>query len=124
MKIYNSYTDKLEEFVPIKENEVTMYVCGPTVYNYVHIGNMRPVITFDMVANYFKYLGYEVVLSYIESNSNLKVYELAIDNLFRRQKHIQNEEVTIIFRNYVPCGDSLRKGAKCQRLVVCPRLEL
>lgn len=60
MRIYNSMTDKLEEFVPIKEKEVSMYVCGPTVYNYVHIGNMRPVITFDMVANYFKYLGYKV----------------------------------------------------------------
>lgn len=60
MRIYNSMTDRLEEFVPIKPKEVSMYVCGPTVYNYVHIGNMRPVITFDMVANYFKYLGYKV----------------------------------------------------------------
>lgn len=60
MKIYNSLTDKLEEFKTIKENEVTMYVCGPTVYNYVHIGNMRPVLTFDMVRNYFEYLGYKV----------------------------------------------------------------
>lgn len=60
MKIYNSLTDKKEEFIPIKEGKVTMYVCGPTVYNYVHIGNMRPVITFDMVYKYFKYLGYNV----------------------------------------------------------------
>ena len=60
MKIYNSLTNKIEDFKPIKENEVTMYVCGPTVYNYVHIGNMRPVITFDMVYKYFKYLGYKV----------------------------------------------------------------
>lgn len=60
MKIYNSLTGKKEEFVPIEEGKVSMYVCGPTVYNYVHIGNMRPVITFDMVYNYFKYLGYDV----------------------------------------------------------------
>lgn len=60
MKIYNSLTDKKEEFIPIEEGKVTMYVCGPTVYNYVHIGNMRPVITFDMVYKYFKYLGYNV----------------------------------------------------------------
>ena len=60
MKIYNSLTDKLEEFKTLKPGEVTMYVCGPTVYNYVHIGNMRPVLTFDMVSNYFKYLGYKV----------------------------------------------------------------
>lgn len=60
MKIYNSLTDKKEDFIPIEEGKVTMYVCGPTVYNYVHIGNMRPVITFDMVYKYFKYLGYDV----------------------------------------------------------------
>ena len=60
MKIYNSLTDKKEEFIPIEEGKVTMYVCGPTVYNYVHIGNMRPVITFDMVYKYFKYLGYDI----------------------------------------------------------------
>lgn len=60
MKIYNSLTNKKEEFIPIEEGKVTMYVCGPTVYNYVHIGNMRPVITFDMVYKYFKYLGYDV----------------------------------------------------------------
>ena len=52
MRIYNSLTDKVEEFKPINEGKVTMYVCGPTVYNYVHIGNMRPVITFDMVYKY------------------------------------------------------------------------
>jgi len=60
MKIYNTLTDKLEEFKPITEGVVNMYVCGPTVYNYVHIGNMRPVITFDMVYNYLKYKGYKV----------------------------------------------------------------
>ena len=60
MKIYNSLTDKKEEFKPIEEGKITMYVCGPTVYNYVHIGNMRPVITFDMVYKYFKYLKYDI----------------------------------------------------------------
>ena len=60
MRIYNSLTDKKEEFKPICDGKITMYVCGPTVYNYVHIGNMRPVITFDMIYNYFKYLGYDV----------------------------------------------------------------
>ena len=48
MKIYNSLTRKKEEFVPLKPGKVSMYVCGPTVYGYVHIGNMRPVITFDI----------------------------------------------------------------------------
>lgn len=60
IKIYNSLTKNVEEFIPIKENEITMYVCGPTVYNYMHIGNSRPVIFFDTVARFFKYLGYKV----------------------------------------------------------------
>jgi cysteinyl-tRNA synthetase len=77
MKIYNSYTNSLEEFKTIKPNEVTMYVCGPTVYNYVHIGNMRPCITFDMVANYFKYLGYKVTYASNFTDINPKIITAA-----------------------------------------------
>ena len=60
MLIYNTYTREKEEFGPIEENKVRMYICGPTVYNYIHIGNARPVLFFDLVHRYFKYLGYEV----------------------------------------------------------------
>ena len=60
VRIYNSLTDKVEVFKPIKENEVTCYVCGPTVYSYVHIGNMRPVVTFDILRRLFIRLGYKV----------------------------------------------------------------
>ena len=60
MKIFNSYTNKLEEFVPIHKGNVNMYVCGPTVYNYIHIGNARPVIFFDTVRNYFEFRNYKV----------------------------------------------------------------
>lgn len=60
--IYNSLTNKLEEFKPIKEKHVTMYVCGSTVYDNMHIGNSRPIIFFDVVARFFRYLGYEVKL--------------------------------------------------------------
>lgn len=77
MKIYNSLTDKIEEFVPLEKGKVTMYVCGPTVYNYVHIGNMRPVITFDMVYNYFKYLGYEVTYASNFTDINPKIIKTA-----------------------------------------------
>ena len=77
MKIYNSYTNSIEEFKTIKPNEVTMYVCGPTVYNYVHIGNMRPCITFDMVANYFKYLGYKVTYASNFTDVNPKIISAA-----------------------------------------------
>lgn len=77
MKIYNSLTDKKEEFIPIEEGKITMYVCGPTVYNYVHIGNMRPVITFDMVYNYFKYLGYKVTYASNFTDINPKIIKAA-----------------------------------------------
>lgn len=60
ISLYNSLTNKIEEFKPIKEGEVSLYVCGPTVYNYPHIGNMRPVVTFDTLRNFFKYIGYKV----------------------------------------------------------------
>ena len=60
MKIFNTLTRKKEEFVPIEEKKVSMYVCGPTVYNYIHIGNARPMITFDTVRRYFEYKGYDV----------------------------------------------------------------
>ncbi|MGN0266896.1 MAG: cysteine--tRNA ligase [Lachnospiraceae bacterium] len=60
MKIYNTLSRQKEEFVPIEEGKVRMYVCGPTVYNYIHIGNARPMIMFDTVRRYFEYKGYEV----------------------------------------------------------------
>lgn len=78
MKIYNSLTDRKEEFIPLEEGKVTMYVCGPTVYNYVHIGNMRPVITFDIVYKYFKYLGYKVTYASNFTDINPKITEAAI----------------------------------------------
>ena len=60
MKIFNTLTRKKDEFVPIEEGKVRMYVCGPTVYNYIHIGNARPMIVFDTVRRYFEYKGYDV----------------------------------------------------------------
>lgn len=60
MKIYNTLTRKKEEFVPVHPGKVGMYVCGPTVYNYIHIGNARPMIIFDTVRRYFEYKGSDV----------------------------------------------------------------
>ena len=60
MKVYNTLSRKKEEFIPLKEGEVKMYVCGPTVYNFIHIGNARPMIVFDTVRRYFEYKGYDV----------------------------------------------------------------
>ena len=60
MKVYNTLTRKKEEFVPLEDNKVKMYVCGPTVYNLIHIGNARPMICFDTVRRYLEYKGYDV----------------------------------------------------------------
>ena len=60
MKLYNTMSKTKEEFVPLEEGKVKMYVCGPTVYNFIHIGNARPMIVFDTVRRYFEYKGYDV----------------------------------------------------------------
>lgn len=59
MKIYNTMTNKMEQFVPLEANKVKLYVCGPTVYNYIHLGNARPLVVFDTLAG-THYRGYEV----------------------------------------------------------------
>ncbi len=60
MKLYNTLTRKKEEFIPIKENYVSMYACGPTVYDYIHVGNARPAVVFDTLRRYFIYRGYDI----------------------------------------------------------------
>ena len=60
VSFYNSLTNKVEEFIPQQPNKVSMYVCGPTVYNYPHVGNMRPVVVFDTLRRFLTYIGYEV----------------------------------------------------------------
>lgn len=60
MKIYNTMSRQKEEFIPLEEGRVKMYVCGPTVYNYIHLGNARPFTVFDTLRRYFEYRGYEV----------------------------------------------------------------
>ena len=102
MRIYNSLTDKVEEFKPINEGKVTMYVCGPTVYNYVHIGNMRPVITFDMVYKYLKYLGYDVKYASNYTDINPKITKAA-EALGMTEREVANKFITAYeedFKNY------------------------
>ena len=59
IKLYNTLTKQKEILKTIEENKVRMYVCGPTVYNYIHIGNARPIIVFDVVRKYLEHSGYE-----------------------------------------------------------------
>ena len=79
MKIYNTLSRKKEEFVPIEEGKVRMYVCGPTVYNLIHIGNARPMIIFDTFRRYLEYKGYEV--NYVSNFTDVddKIIKKAIE---------------------------------------------
>lgn len=79
MKIYNTLTKKKEEFEPLEEGKVKMYVCGPTVYNLIHIGNARPMICFDTVRRYLEYKGYEV--NYVSNFTDVddKIIKKAIE---------------------------------------------
>lgn len=109
MKLFNSMSGKKEEFVPIEEGKVKMYSCGPTVYNYFHIGNARPFIIFDTLRRYFEYRGYEV--SFVQNftdiddkmikranEENITVRELAdrfIDEYFKDAKGLGIKEATV-----------------------------
>lgn len=92
MKIYNTFTKKIEEFKSIKEKEIKMYVCGPTVYNLIHIGNARPIIFFDLVARYFKHLGYDIKFVQNFTDVDDKIIDKAnsenIDPLILSKKYI------------------------------------
>ena len=79
MKIYNSYTDRLEEFKSIHPNKVGMYICGPTVYNYIHIGNARPVVFFDTVRRYFESKKYQVIFASNFTDVDDKIIQKSIE---------------------------------------------
>lgn len=93
MKIYNTLTRQKEEFKPIEENKVRMYVCGPTVYNYIHIGNARPLVFFDTVRRYFEYKGYDVkfVMNFTDIDDKIinRAIEEDVDYKLITEKYIQ-----------------------------------
>ena len=86
MKVFNTLTKKKEEFVSLEEGKVRMYVCGPTVYNYIHIGNARPMIVFDTVRRYFEYKGYDV--NYVSNFTDVddKIIKKAIEEQVSAQE--------------------------------------
>ena len=90
--LYNTLTRQKETFEPIEPGKVKMYVCGPTVYNYIHIGNARPAINYDVVRRYFEYQGYEVV--YVSNFTDVD------DKLIKRSKEL-GESVETIADRYI-----------------------
>ncbi len=79
LKVYNSLSNKIEEFIPVNNKKVNMYVCGPTVYNSIHIGNARPVVFFDMLKRYLTFLGYEVTYATNITDVDDKIIKKAIE---------------------------------------------
>ncbi len=92
MKLYNTLTRKKEVFHPIKPGEVKMYVCGPTVYNYIHVGNARPAVVFDILRRYFKYKGYKV--SYVVNFTD-------IDDKLINKAVEENTTVEVLAEKYI-----------------------
>ena len=89
LMIYNSLSNKLEEFKPINGNKVNMYVCGPTVYNFIHIGNARPVIFYDMMKRYLEFIGYDVTYASNITDVDDKIIKKAIESN-KTEKEIAN----------------------------------
>ena len=92
MKIYNTLSRKIEEFKPINPDEVTMYSCGPTVYNYIHIGNARPIIIFDCFRRYLEYRGYKV--KFIQNFTD-------IDDKIIKKANEENQTAEMISEKYI-----------------------
>src|SRR3712207_9092836 len=102
IKIYNTLSATLDTFVPQKEKEVSMYVCGPTVYNYIHIGNARPAIVFDTVRRYLEYRGYQV--KYVQNFTDVD------DKMIKRA----NEEGSTVEEIAHRRSEERRVGKECR----------
>ena len=111
MKLFNTLTNKKEEFKPFREGEVSIYVCGPTVYNYVHIGNTRPMIVFDILRRTFEYLGYKVIFVSNFTDVDDKIIKAAkeegVSEKELTDKYIQayedvRRDLNLLFPTYAP----------------------
>lgn len=113
VKLYNTLTRQKESFQPLEPGKVKMYVCGPTVYNYIHIGNARPVIFFDVVRRYLTYLGYEV--TYVQNFTDVD------DKLIRRA---EEEGVTVkeVADKYIDAFYDDIKALEIDRATIYPRV--
>ena len=93
MKLYNTLTRQKEEFIPLEEGKVKIYACGPTVYNYIHIGNARPLCVFDVLRRYFIFSGYNVtfVQNFTDIDDKIinKANEMGVESIEVSEKFIE-----------------------------------
>lgn len=113
IQLYNTLTRKKEEFVPLEEGKVKMYVCGPTVYNYIHIGNARPPIVFDTVRRYFEYRGYDI--QYVSNFTDVD------DKLIRAANQL-GEDVPAIADRFIQAYFEDVTALGCKKADIHPRV--
>lgn len=113
MKIYNSYTLKVEEFKPLVEGEVSMYVCGPTVYNHAHIGNARPIVVFDTLRRVLEADGYKVKFVSNFTDVDDKIINKAIE------ENVSEKEIA---ERYIDAYNSVRRSLNVISLDATPRV--
>jgi cysteinyl-tRNA synthetase len=113
IQLYNTMTRKKEVFEPIEPNKVKMYVCGPTVYNYIHIGNARPAIVFDTIRRYLEFRGYEV--QYVSNFTDVD------DKLIKAAKEL-GEDVPTIAERFIQAYFEDISALGCKKADVHPRV--
>lgn len=113
MKLYNSYTQMIEELKPIEEGKVSMYVCGPTVYNYPHIGNVRPIIVFDTLKKTLEAQGMDVLYASNYTDVDDKIINTAIE------KGVSEQEITTQF---IEAYDQTRADLNADQPDVAPKV--
>ena len=115
IKVYNSLTNKMQEFTTIKENEVSMYVCGPTVYNHMHIGNGRPVVFFDTVKRFLEYVGFNVkmVMNFTDID----------DKIIKKAKE-ENKTETEVSEYYIEQFLDVCQKVNCSEVYARPKVTL
>ena len=113
MKIYNTLTRELEEFVPIEPGKAKIYACGPTVYNYIHIGNARPICVFDVLRRYLEYRGYEV--SYVQNYTD-------VDDKIIKKANEEGVSASEISERYIAEYQKDAKGLNVRAATVHPKV--
>ena len=113
IRLYNTLSGQIEEFVPIRQGEVSMYVCGPTVYNHAHIGNARPMIVFDTLRRLFEAQGYTV--KYVSNYTDVD------DKIIRRAQQ-ENVAEAVISSRYIEAYQKVRESLNTEPLYAAPKV--
>lgn len=113
MKIYNTLTGQKEEFKTIEPGKVTMYACGPTVYNFIHIGNARPICLFDCLRNYFEFRGYEV--KFVQNFTD-------VDDKIINEANEEGVDASVISERYIKEYETDARGMNVRPATIHPKV--